>query len=599
MIAPGPSSPDGIVGRWVAGALLAVVATSLIRGVPATSDQPAPPAARAESFVAPPYACDLNRWHGIQFTKAVNGRVGRPAHPFVYQDMTHPKVRALSERAGIAALAAASRSELELIRRIANWANSHWGHLRPVPYASWDALEILDRAKRGDAFWCDYKAALFVQACSAAGLTARMVGLNRKDADGHTVAEVYSNEFRKWMLVDAWWNCYYERRGIPLSAIEFHRAAGDLAGIDLVFGENGKKNEYWDFKTGKAAGLPHANRRVPVLEDPARGMIAWYHDLRIVLRNDHTVNPQRAQNRYVDGFLVPPNFRGGEWWNPILHWVDERTMPQLTALNSGDIADFEWPLNEVKVDLVKTSAAGEPLVIDAHFSTHTPDFATYALTIDGAAATPKGSAYRWKLKPGRNALVVASVNAVGRRGFPSEFVVEYDPAAVDYTARQPIGFAHGGWEPAEAGSLKPKGWSTITANALKEGEFTLDAAVKRTGTAALRATAARDPRTGTEYPLVIRSDDFRVNAATDVIFSVWLKASRDDSPVDIVLLDATYKGQGTYVERIHVGRDWRKYELKCRLHNELTSAWVGFKLYGGTIWADDAEVVEVRAAASF
>jgi hypothetical protein len=46
---------------------------------------------------------------------------------------------------------------------------------------------------RGEAFWCTYKAALFVQACCAAGLNARMLNINRRDADGHDVAEVYSN----------------------------------------------------------------------------------------------------------------------------------------------------------------------------------------------------------------------------------------------------------------------------------------------------------------------------------------------------------------------------------------------------------------------
>jgi hypothetical protein len=144
----------------------------------------------------------------------------------------------------------------------------------------------------------------------------------------------------------------------------------------------------------------------------------------------------------------------------------------------------------------------------------------------------------------------------------------------------------------------PDGWSAITANALKQGEMVLDAKEKRSGRFALRAAPARDPKSGTEYAFIVRSDDFAVNAATDVIYSIWLKASGENAPVDIALLDGTYKGQGTYCERILVGREWKRYELKCRLHNEFTTACVGFKVYTGTVWADDANVAEVSSASA-
>jgi hypothetical protein len=554
---------------------------------------------REQSYLVPPYGDDPNLWHGIVIRQAVNGRVGRPAHPFTYQDMTHLKVRALYQRAGLAGLEQASRTELELIRRIADWANRQWGHLRPLPYASWDALEILDRAEQGDGFWCEYKAALFVQACNAAGLTARIIGINRKDEDSHMVAEVYSNEFRKWMLVDAWWNCYYARGGVPLSAIEFHRAAGHLEGIDLVFGESGKKNEYWDRRTGQASTLPHANQRVAVTSDELKGLNDWYYDLHLVLRNDHTVNPQPNANAYVDGFMVPPNFRGGDWRGAQLHWVDANTPPQLTAPNSDDIADFEWPLNEVKVDLRLVSLPGEAAVVEAGFSTHTPCFAHYRLEVDGRAVPLQGATHRWKLQSGANRLKIVSVNAVGRAGFPSEFVLDYNPAAIALPARGPVVLANVGWENAAVPSdaaARPAQWQTITANALHAGEFRLDAAEKHSGQYALRATPARDLQTGLEYAFIVRSDAVRVNPATDVIYSVWLKAARDATPVDLALSDASYKGHGTYVERVSVGRDWQRFELKCRLHSQLTSAWVGFKVYHGTVWADDADLTETGRA---
>lgn len=125
----------------------------------------------------------------------------------------------------------------------------------------------------------------------------------------------------------------------------------------------------------------------------------------------------------------------------------------------------------------------------------------------------------------------------------------------------------------------------------------MDAAEKRTGRYSLRATPARDPKTAKEYAFIVRSDNFKVNAATDVVYSVWLKASRDDTPVELALLEGTYKGHGTYCERITAGRAWKRYELKCRLHNQLTTAFVGFKVMHGTVWVDDASVMEVSREA--
>jgi hypothetical protein len=194
-----------------------------------------------------------------------------------------------------------------------------------------------------------------------------------------------------------------------------------------------------------------------------------------------------------------------------------------------------------------------------------------------------------------NALRVASVNALGRRGFTSEFTLEYTPASIDFSRHTTIQLKNAGWEdpvpsPDTAG---PPGWSTITSNPLKPEAFAIDATEKHTGRYALRAAPARDVKTGRKYPFIVRSDAIQINAATDVIYSLWLKASHDNTPVDLALVDATFKGHGTYSERISVGPEWQRYELKCRLHNQLTSVWVGFKVYNGTVWADDATVAEV------
>lgn len=159
-----------------------------------------------------------------------------------------------------------------------------------------------------------------------------------------------------------------------------------------------------------------------------------------------------------------------------------------------------------------------------------------------------------------------------------------------------------GWEQdagPDAGSRpRPANWSVFTSNPLSPRDFALDSGEKRSGSYALRMTPPRDPKTGADYAFIVRSDNFRVNPSTDVVYSVWLKASAEDTPVDLALVDGTFKSHGVYTERVVVGREWRRYELKCRLYNELTTISVGLKAYRGTIWADDAAVEQVGGVAS-
>jgi hypothetical protein len=554
---------------------------------------------RAQSYFEPPYCYDLNRWHGVKFTKFVNGRVVQPSFPFIYQDMTHLKVRKLADHMVLAGMMKSAKTELDLIASISDWANRQWGHTQPIPYPTWDALEILEKSEKGDAFWCTFKAALFVQGCNAAGLTARMLGINPFDTAAHTVTEVYSNQYRKWMLVDPWMNCWFERDGVPMSALEVHKARGKLDGVFMHFGPGGRGTEYWDLKAGTIQKLQYSNARIAASEDPAKGLLNMYDDYRIVLRNDQTVHPQSKENIDVDGFMVPYNSRGGEWWGPQLHWVDDFTPPQITCWNSGELSDFQWPLNEVKVDFRMTSVPGATCVLEAKFSTLTPSFDRYRLAVDGKTIPIDGDVFVWKLAKGTNSLTIASVNAVGREGFPSEFVIEYDPAAADRSRQVAVMFKNPGFE--EAAPSKdvkaprlPADWGTICSNAFGCREFALDGKIKHSGKYSLRASPAKDPKSGIEYSFIVKSVEFQVNAATDVNYTVWLRAAADDTPVDIALLEAEYKGQGTYVKRVMVGKEWKQYELKCRLHNGINLIYVGFKVYTGTVWADDAAFAEMR-----
>ncbi len=210
---------------------------------------------------------------------------------------------------------------------------------------------------------------------------------------------------------------------------------------------------------------------------------------------------------------MPYNSRGGEW-GTAAYWIDDFTPPQITCANSGEVNDFQWPLNEVKVDLAKTSVPGAPCMIEAKFSTFTPNFQRYDLTVDGRNVPIDGGVYVWRLNKGTNSLRVVSVNAVGRAGFPSEFVIEYDPAAADRSRQVAVTLKNPGFEEAlpskgEASSgtvikgaaetkplLLPAGWGTICSNAFQCAEFVLDGKVRHSGKTSLRTAPAKTRKPG-------------------------------------------------------------------------------------------------------
>jgi hypothetical protein len=548
---------------------------------------------QAQTYFADPFCYDINPFHGITMTKAVNGRVVQPSFPFVYQDMSHLKVRSLRDRIGIDGMIAESGTEFDLIVLMCDWANGLYGHMRPLPFPSWDAHEVLDRIEQGDSFFCTYKATLFVQACNAAGLTARVLGINRKHGNAHTVTEVYSNEYRKWILVDPYLNCYFERDSIPLSAREVHDSSENPEGIFLVIGPHGYIKESKNYQVGAAESMPGAGKRMPISEHKQWEM---YYDIRIVLRNDHTVHPQETETMDADGFMVPYNPRGIEWWGPQLKWCDASTPPSITCDNTNNINDFEWPLNEVHVELKKISIPGEPLALKVKLSTLTPSFSNYLVLIDGEEVPVSGDTTVWRFRDGVNTLRVSSFNTAGREGFPSEFVIEYDPASIDYTERVTVAIPDPGMESGADEGLAPAYWTAITPNALKAGEFTLDRKTKHSGAYSLKASPARDPHTGVEYAFIVMSERFKVNPATDIVCSIWLKAEAENTPAYLFLWDESRKGLGAgqFHQEVVVGTQWQRYEIKCRLHNELTLASVGIKVLDGTVWADDVEYREVN-----
>jgi hypothetical protein len=141
---------------------------------------------------------------------------------------------------------------MKRVRALTYWLSTSWQHTDSgvaQQYAPWDAETILawGRVRTGHdgrlpIVMCVHYGAAFVSCAQAAGLRARAV----ITADtingycGHFVAEVWFDEYGKWVLVDPNLDASFRQAGVPLSAREVQAAGSDLS--DLV--EWGRGTEF-------------------------------------------------------------------------------------------------------------------------------------------------------------------------------------------------------------------------------------------------------------------------------------------------------------------------------------------------------------------
>ncbi len=168
-----------------------------------------------------------------------NGIIADEVLPVRYQPFDEPALARLAARERLDEIVAEVPRQFDRIRRVQDWVNAQWPDGTPDPYPPWNALAVLDWIRSGTTGgFCAQYAQVFLQSLAALGFTARYVEIGSSENPyAHYVTEVWSNDFDKWVVMDADYNVHFERDGIPLSAIEVHEAlvSSALAGVTPVF----------------------------------------------------------------------------------------------------------------------------------------------------------------------------------------------------------------------------------------------------------------------------------------------------------------------------------------------------------------------------
>ena len=368
--------------------------------------------------------------------------IRRPSAPYTYQRPS-ARLTELRTKYKLDEVIAPGKTEFEQLLLLRNWVRRQW----PCNDAgsgvrTWDALEILGAPDKQHGM-CVHFGNAFSQCANALGFVARPVVLTN-----HFVADVWSNEYRRWVLMDVeavhpegfrrYGTAHYldAKTQEPLDLLTLHRAVHRTLAADAAAR---------DAATASGAELPPAAPVAGVTQAYDVDTDAGPHTRQLLPR---TAKELRIFERFA---LVPRNnhldqltpweeFHGQDHYHSNQYWWWYGDTPQgreiQYPIQVTREADLFWSVNEVALSL---TATGKPDAVVATLVTFTPNFARFEVRVDGGEWQPvpgqavdpddQWALFPWALRPGDNRLEVRAVNRFARPGPPSSALLRLPAAA--------------------------------------------------------------------------------------------------------------------------------------------------------------------------
>ncbi|MCM8764311.1 MAG: transglutaminase-like domain-containing protein, partial [Candidatus Omnitrophica bacterium] len=339
--------------------------------------------------------------NGLKVIEWTDHQLQQTSIPFVYQGPDY-RTKALRSIYRLDDVVKNGKTEFEKLVLLRNWARHtapkgwDWGTSMWCP--PWDALIILATNKQPVALcMCTHYSTIFTQCAISLGYTARHVIL-----DHHCVAEVWSDQFGKWILMDTGnsqnpeMNCHLEYKGIPLNALEIRNL----------------------WKSGKSREIRfvYANDSGITQEEKNKFESSYFNNFRrfaIPLRNNFLGNPEPGEPEqgmseyYCDMYL---------WWEDNPEPVES---PEYGKTSNNPV-DFYWTINQTFIDLTVENDN----TITVNLYNNTPSFSHYLVSINGGNWKKSQEQFIWNITDGKNELAVKSVNLFGLECPVSRVVIE-------------------------------------------------------------------------------------------------------------------------------------------------------------------------------
>jgi hypothetical protein len=355
---------------------------------------------------------------------ARNGRAQPSSFDYVWEK---PEALAdLRERFELDAVVAGAATEFEAQLRLMSWAyriplgslDRYAWRYHDLPQLERDeagAIRLLgpyEGARRqGHCLYCNLT---LIAALLSFGYPARWVNISTKHTYGHEVTEVWSNDFGKWIHLDATRDYYlYDRAtGVPLSLAEIAEHVARVVPEPVTWERPIQAQVARIDPAAIDLGCRQPGHGHEVFVEGGMDLLQMIGHLQMPLRNDFASRPQPVPWR------VSSNWGSSE----LLTWHSERFPPKLEYdRTTGRRQDWEPALNEALVQLVETQRPGQ---LRVEVETVTPWLETFEASVDGAEweARPE-PAWAWDLHEGVNQLRVRVRNRSGVRGAASELTV--------------------------------------------------------------------------------------------------------------------------------------------------------------------------------
>ena len=326
-----------------------------------------------------------------------NPALVRSSYRFSHLQADSKRGRILRDRWHLDDVIRPATSEFEAFLHLRQWVREQWedgwkmGDIEFCP--PWDAMVILSLASRKLSLgMCTHYATVMSHCTAALGFTARTQIMR-----SHCINEVWSNQYGKWVAMDVGGDAndetkftyHFERRGMPLSALDAHRAwvEKDFADVKIV-----------------PEPPPSIAERFQVA-----GRLKLFERFMISLRNDEleTMGPGEPEHGKISYHF-----------NRYLFWQDPDTAPlPWFSEHTERPGDLYWTPNRAEIHLQQ---ADEPDTLRVLLDTETANLRGFEIRIDDGVWQEKPeAAFEWRLNPELNRLSVRPVNAFGRRGAES------------------------------------------------------------------------------------------------------------------------------------------------------------------------------------
>ncbi len=262
-----------------------------------------------------------------------------------YEDLSSPKFQQLITKYQLDTIFHGEKDEFQRILLLKEWIHQ----VIPIddygdPYPGGGYVEgILDAALEGTGFHCGHFMNVQNGILNAYGYVTRTIGAGPGEkgvADNHHgINETWVNKYQKWVLLDAKYNHYFEKDGIPLSALEVR--------------DEYLKNEAADITLVKGV----AQEPVSYDEEFQRSRASFARTYTWIEFHTHnnlfTVWPEHESflTMYADDY-----FNNHTWiWDGKPHWAYNK--PEF-MIKEPDRTAIEWTPNTIssKVDIARNKA---------------------------------------------------------------------------------------------------------------------------------------------------------------------------------------------------------------------------------------------------